>query len=280
MSFSSSTRRSAVFFPTPGMRVRRATSLVAQRGHELGGLDAGEDVDRELGAHPRDRDEPLEELLLAAGQEAEEGERVLAHVGVVRRLDLVPVVSQPVEGRDRDGHPVADASHVHDHLLRLLRRMRPRRCAITRARSAAVTVESEAWQSATARASAASPASPSPGQLEQPRHHERHLRLLRPAEARDLHLDRGGRERVDGEPGLRPRQQHHPAHVAEDEGGARVRGVEDVLHREGVGPQARDQLADARVDEVQALGQGEARTQARTPFSTRRWRRPSVSMTP
>ena len=101
------------------MRVRRATSLGAQGLHQLGGLDPGEDVEGELGPHPRHLDEPLEERLLAAGQEAEEGEGVLAHVGVAQ-AHLGAFVAQPVEGGDGIGHAVADAAHVHDHLLRAL----------------------------------------------------------------------------------------------------------------------------------------------------------------
>ena len=70
------------------MRVRRARSLAAQGGHEIGDLDAGEDVDRELGPDAGHGDQALEELLLGRGEEAEEGERVLAHVGVDAQADL------------------------------------------------------------------------------------------------------------------------------------------------------------------------------------------------
>ena len=65
LSFSSSTRRSAVFLPTPGMRVRRAMSLArrARRPAPAASMP-GEDVDGQLGADARHLDEALEELLL------------------------------------------------------------------------------------------------------------------------------------------------------------------------------------------------------------------------
>ena len=61
----------------------------AQGGDEVRGLDAGEDGEGELGPDAGDGDEPLEEGLLRRGEEAEEGERVLAHVGVGEEGDLV-----------------------------------------------------------------------------------------------------------------------------------------------------------------------------------------------
>ena len=115
-----------------------------------------------FGPDARDRDEPLEERLLGGGQEAEERERVLAHVRVGEQRDLGARLAEPVEGAERDREPVADAADVDDRLLRLLaqqpavelrdqrRRAPTRRCAGT------------ARQSATARASVASPGSASP----------------------------------------------------------------------------------------------------------------------
>ncbi len=81
--------------------------------------------------------------------------------------------------------------------------------------------------------------------------------LLRAAEAGDLHLDRGRRERAHRHPGRRPRQEHRAAHVAEDERAAGVHGVEEVLHGEGVGMDAGDDLGDPAMDEVQPLGEAQ-----------------------
>ena len=137
LSFSSSTRRSAVFLPTPGMRVRRATSPRAQGVDELGGFDAGEDGDRELGADAGDADQPLEERLLVSGEEAEEGQRVLADVGVDEQAGLRARVAQAVEGRDGDRRPGSRRRRTSmTASCGPLRRMRPRSCAITRSRPA------------------------------------------------------------------------------------------------------------------------------------------------
>ena len=63
-SFSSRPMRSAVFLPTPGMRVSRATSCGADRAHQLAGLDPRQHGQRELRADAADRDQPLEQILL------------------------------------------------------------------------------------------------------------------------------------------------------------------------------------------------------------------------
>ena len=61
-------------------------------------------------------------------------------------------------------------------------------------------------------------------------------RLLGPAVARDLHLDRGGRESAcTGRPASAPASRIDAAHVAEDQGAAGVDGMEDVLDGEDVG---------------------------------------------
>ena len=181
------------------------------------------------------------------GEEAEEGERVLAHVGVDAQADLGRL-PRPADRRSRPGWPRGSR-----------RRPRPPRppggsCAGrgragARSRGRAPRVGRAcrwAWQRATARASAASPAAAVARQLEERGHHQRDLRLLGAAEARDLHLDRGRGKGGDGQPRLRAGQEDHAAHVAEDEGAAGVDGVEDVLHGQDVRAQARDDLADAR----------------------------------
>src|SRR5262245_38013106 len=54
----------------------------SQRQHQVVRLDAGQDVQRELGAHAGDADQQLEQLLLPAGEEPEQRQRVLPHVRV------------------------------------------------------------------------------------------------------------------------------------------------------------------------------------------------------
>ena len=84
-----------------------------------------------------------------------------------------------------------------------------------------------------------------------------------------------------GRPACGAGQEHDAAHVAEDEGGARVGGVEDVLDREGVGAKPRDEGGEPGVDVRAASRAGRAAGRGRaTPISSRRWRRPSVSMAP
>ena len=68
-----------------------------------------------------------------------------------------------------------------------------------------------------------------------------------------------GGKACTGRPACGPGQQDHAAHVAEHEGAAGVDGVEEVLDGEDVGAEAGDERGDARVDEVQALGEAAAR---------------------
>ena len=87
---------------------------------------------------------------------------------------------------------------------------------------------------------------------------------------------------MDRQARLGAREQDHAAHVAEDEGGAGVDGVEDVLDREDVGMQALTMSA-ATPAWMRREALGEARGAAgamMTPCSSSRWRRPSVSMAP
>ena len=71
-SFSSSTMRSEVFLPTPGIAVSRATIAALDRADELARLDAREHRQRELRADAADADQPLEQLLLEPRREAEQ----------------------------------------------------------------------------------------------------------------------------------------------------------------------------------------------------------------
>ena len=104
LSLSSSTRRSAVFFPTPGMRVRRARSL-ARRAATKSPTSMPERMPTaSLGPDAGDGDQALEDLLLGGGQEAVQGQRVLAHLGVDAQAQLVAFVAHAGR-RSRPGWP-------------------------------------------------------------------------------------------------------------------------------------------------------------------------------
>src|SRR2546428_291148 len=117
-TYSSNVRGRSDWSKPRSSSVARAEGGAArpQGGHQLRHLDAGQDVHRQPGADAAHRDEPLEQLLLRAGQEAVEGERVLAHVGVGPQLDVRPGLAQAIEGGHGDRHPVADAGDVHHDL--------------------------------------------------------------------------------------------------------------------------------------------------------------------
>jgi hypothetical protein len=63
---------------------------------------------------------------------------------------------------------------------------------------------------------------------------------------------------VHRQTGLGAGEEDDAANVAEDEGGAGVCGVEDILDREGVGAGAGDEVGEAAVDVAQTLGEAEA----------------------
>ena len=65
-SFSSSTMRSDVFLPTPGIAVSRATSPRSIAPHQIGRLDAGQHRQRELRTDAADADQPLEQIAARA----------------------------------------------------------------------------------------------------------------------------------------------------------------------------------------------------------------------
>ena len=82
---SSSTMRSAVFLPMPGIAWKRAVSLERDRALELGRRRARHDRERDLRPDPADPEELHEELALGRVGEPVELQRVLADVQV--RLD-------------------------------------------------------------------------------------------------------------------------------------------------------------------------------------------------
>ena len=82
--------RSAVFLPTPGIAVSRATSCATDRPDQLRRLDARQHRQRQLRADAADRDQPLEQILLERRREPEERDDVLAHVRVDPQRDRAP----------------------------------------------------------------------------------------------------------------------------------------------------------------------------------------------
>ena len=101
-SFSSSTMRSDVFLPTPGMAVSRARSPRSIARTSSGGSMPGQHRERELRADAADADQPLEQLLLERRREAVERQRILAHVRVNAQRDLAAGLAEPVERRQRE----------------------------------------------------------------------------------------------------------------------------------------------------------------------------------
>ena len=87
--------RSAVFLPTPGIAVSRATSCSRIALTSSAGLDARQDRQRQLRADAADRDQPLEQLLLERRREPVERDRVLAHVRVDPQRDGAPGSPSP-----------------------------------------------------------------------------------------------------------------------------------------------------------------------------------------
>ena len=121
--------RSAVFLPTPGIAVSRATSPRSIARDQLARLDARQHRQRQLRADAADADQPLEQLLLERRREPVERERVLAHVGVDAQRDLGARLAEPVERRQRHVHVVADAADVDDDAVRLLLEQPPAQVA-------------------------------------------------------------------------------------------------------------------------------------------------------
>ena len=102
--------------------------------------------------------------------------------------------------------------------------------------------------SAAATPSAASDGCGTDLSLQQSHQHELHLLFRRRAGSDDGLLDLGRRKLDDLDARLLPGQQHDASRVPEDDRGANVLRVEDVLDRERVWPVTREQLGDAVVD--------------------------------
>src|SRR5262249_38223057 len=119
--------------------------------------DAGGAQDREpdLGPHPVDLDELLEQLQFLRGGEAEERELVLADVGVDVQLDLAAGRPHPLARGGRDAEQVADPARLdHDLVGGGADPAAPEVADHLAARSMARRRRLRAWQSAIASASA------------------------------------------------------------------------------------------------------------------------------
>ena len=151
-SFSSSTIRSAVFLPTPGIAWKRAVSwsTIARRRSAAGEPETI--ASATFGPDPGDREQVDEELPLSRVGEAVELQRVLAHVQVGLDDDLAGALGG-AHRRRRGGEEVADAVDVeHEAVRRPAGRASPQPRDHPAIRSSG---GASAWQIATASASAA-----------------------------------------------------------------------------------------------------------------------------
>ena len=91
---SSVTMRSATLGPTPGVRATIALSRMRDGGGEVGGLERAEHRERDLGADALHGLQQAEPFALDVGEEAEQPDLVLAHMGLDRRASP----ARPVAG--------------------------------------------------------------------------------------------------------------------------------------------------------------------------------------
>ena len=107
--------RSAVFLPTPGIRVSRATSPRCTAWTRSAASIPESTARASLGPMPLMPISRSNTASSKVGEEAEQRQRVLAHVGVDAQRDVGAGVADGVEGRHRHGDVVAHAVHVEDH---------------------------------------------------------------------------------------------------------------------------------------------------------------------
>ena len=124
LSRSSSTMRSAVFLPMPGMRVRRARSPRANRSYHLVGGHAAQDLDRERWTNSAHGQQLLKELLFGQTQESVQAERIFANMGVDVERDVSACGWHFRERRHADRNVIAYAMRFHDGLVRMLSQQR------------------------------------------------------------------------------------------------------------------------------------------------------------
>ena len=115
--------RSAVFLPTPGMRVRRATSCVRIARTSSPGSIPDRTASASFGPMPLIEISRSNRSCSSARGEAVERDHVLAHVRVHAQRDAGARLAEAVERRQRHLHVVADAADVdHDTIRMLLER--------------------------------------------------------------------------------------------------------------------------------------------------------------
>ena len=120
LSFSSSSSRSAVFLPMPGILRQPAGVLHRHRLRELGDRQAREHRERGARADAGDLQQLPERAPLVVGAEAEEQVRVLAHDEVREQRHALAGRRQVVERAHRHVDLVGDALHVEQELRRIL----------------------------------------------------------------------------------------------------------------------------------------------------------------
>ena len=245
------------------------------RASQLTGRRAGDDGERDLrpdAAHAQQRGE---ELPLGRIGEAVELERVLAHVEVGLDGDLRRALRRP-QHRRRRGDEVADASDLDDEPVG---RTGDRASAQARDHPASLASGGvNAWQIATASASASCVVRGSSSSARIDAHHPPHLSLLGAAVA--AHGLLHPRRRVLGalDPCGRGRDERGAARLPDEERDAGVGTDERLLERDGVRPVLRNErCTPSKI--VLRRASGRSRGDVRQHPPARRLRRPPLSWT-
>ena len=245
--------RSAVFLPIPGIAWKRAwsPSAIALRSSAAGEPETT--ASATFGPMPEHGEEVDEELALLGVGEPVELERVLADVEV--RLDRHLGAGRRAAQHGRRGRDeVADAVHVEHEAVggapgRPPSETRDHAGAPQDAIRASGGIE--AWQMATASASAACEVGGSASSARIIRTMRADLPLVGPAVAADRLLD--PRRRVLGalDSGRRGRDERGAARLPDEERDAGVGTDERLLQRDGIRPVRRDEAGDPVEDRPQ-----------------------------
>ena len=115
--FSSTSRRAAVFLPTPGTRHRAADVVVGQDPAQGVGLVDRQDGQGQRGPDAVRADQRLEAVpLVAAGEAVQRLRRPRARGGGSSTKTSAPTSPSRGRGERADRDPVADAAHLDQHL--------------------------------------------------------------------------------------------------------------------------------------------------------------------